>query len=51
MNMTEIAVLILLLLVAVGVVIASIMYRVNEVHEEAAAWDALIERTRRGGGS
>lgn len=47
--MTQVIVLVLLLILAVGVLAASVLYRVSEVRAEAAAWEALIARTRKGG--
>lgn len=49
--MTQVIVLALLLILAVVVLAVSVVYHVSEVRAEAAAWDALIARTRRGGGA
>lgn len=46
--MTEIVLLVLLLLLAAVVVAVGVVYHVSEVRAEAAAWDALIDRVRRG---
>lgn len=43
--------LVVLLLLAVVIVAVSIRYKVGEIREEAAAWDALLARTRKGGAS
>lgn len=43
--MTQIAILFVLVLLAIAVVVASIVYHVSEVRADEAAWDALIERT------
>lgn len=50
-NVNEVALLIALVVVAIGVVVVSVVYRVQEVREEAAAWDAVIARVRQGGSS
>lgn len=48
--MTQIAILIMLLALALVVLAGSILYRISEVRADAAASDALIARVRRGGG-
>lgn len=45
---TQLVVLALLIVLAIVIIIASIRYRIAEVREDEAAWDALIERVRRG---
>lgn len=47
MNM-QLVILVVVLILAIAVVAWSIRWHIAEVHEDEAAWDALIERVRGG---